>query len=230
MAEKRSAKSGQSSTKRRLVTAPETVYKVVSKPSKRIAPKHIVRKNRPTLYSRLHGRFQTRWLVYILIPLVLLSVFGLYRIHIYTNITILNANQSSENAMFDSDTLQRLRLIGQERDYPTEITNYQSTPADLRSFIISDYKQLKTNCIVNGAFADTPSYTVVNIVYDSFARVEKSCNGADTLILKKMSGVWTIIYAGNDLPKCSDVNAFDIPQGISYKCREGFVTYTNPNP
>jgi hypothetical protein len=70
----------------------------------------------------------------------------------------------------------------------------------------------------------------VNVVYDQFAKISKDCNGADTIILAKISNNWTVIVSGNDLPTCKDVNAFEIPQGISYKCRDGFVTYTNPNP
>jgi hypothetical protein len=96
--------------------------------------------------------------------------------------------------------------------------------------VLRDYTLHKANCIVNGQFVGSLQYEIVNVVYDQFAKISKDCNGADTIILAKISNKWTVIVSGNDLPTCKDVNAFAIPQGISYKCRDGFVTYTNPNP
>ncbi len=181
-----------------------------------------------------------RALLHQAIPLPILILVGLfivgtllfttwYATHVLTR-TIQDTNETIAAGAYTKDTVQRMRLIGKPDTYPAEIANYQSAPEDLQPFILDDYKMLKTQCIVNGSFAGAVSYAIVNVVYDSFARIEKNCNGADTLLLKKMSGTWTVIYSGNDLPTCSDVNAFGIPQGISYKCRDGFVTYTNPNP
>lgn len=218
--------------KRRSAFVPEKVYKVVAKP--KVAPhkhkKKVVKKPHQSLSERIHTPVTTPVFIVFLIGIIVFSltvlVFGVNQI----NRNIQQTNESITLAAYDKDTLKRLQLIGQKEDYPSEIAQYQSAPADLQAFLLNDYKMLKTSCIVNGSFAGPLSYTVVNVVYDSFARIEKNCNGTDTLLLKKMSGTWTVIYSGNDLPKCSEVNAFGIPQGISYKCRDGFVTYTNPNP
>lgn len=129
-----------------------------------------------------------------------------------------------------SEAAASLKLLGSKSNYPNEIINYQSAPEDLQVYVLRDYTLHKANCIVNGQFVGTLHYEIVNVVYDQFARISKDCNGADTEILAKISNKWTVIVSGNDLPLCKDVNAFTIPQGISYKCRDGFVTYTNPNP
>ena len=229
MVKKRSSNHKQSSTARRLANRPENVYKVVPKRSKKRAITPPI-KNQHMLTGLLRKKLHTNWLIIAVLLTGFLAAIPVFRMAQSTVHMLDKADASSATATFDQDTLQRLYLIGQEKDYPTEIGNFQSAPADLRDFIITDYKNLKTNCIVNGAFISAPRYLVANVVSDSFARIEKSCNGADTLLLKKMSGTWTVIYAGNDLPKCSEVNAFSIPQGISYKCRDGIVTYTNPNP
>lgn len=230
MATKRPAKK-KSNIVRRRPPIPEKIYKVVPKradhrPKKK---KKTGRKNVP-LTARLHQAIPLPLLILISIVIVCLTLATMWYATQNISRIIQNTNETIATGAYSKDTVQRLRLIGKTENYPSEIANYQSAPEDLQPFILEDYKMLKTQCIVNGSFAGPISYKVVNVVYDSFARIEKNCNGADTLLLKKISGTWTVIYSGNDLPKCSDVNAFGIPQGLSYKCRDGFVTYTNPNP
>lgn len=212
---------------------PEQVYKVVPK-RRFVTSKQTKKKHHKKTHTSFHQFLTWPIPVVVLVILAVAIIGSIFLAVRYAYVTVRQTIDTTNTTIADNayskDTVQRLRLIGKTENYPAEIKNYQSAPQDLQPFILEDYRFLKTQCIVNGAFAGPLTYEIVNVVYDSFARIEKNCNGADTLLLKKMSGTWTVIYRGNDLPKCSDVNAFGIPQGISYKCRDGFVTYTNPNP
>lgn len=208
---------------------PETIYRVMPKKIGFTKKKKLKKKK-----SKQHLRLQTTLptiTVIIILGVALIVATIVFGMGAYlTKRSIYSANKATQYANFDSDTIRRLALIGSNANYPSEIGNFQSAPDDLRDFVLKDYKLLKTNCIVNGEFAGSVNYEIVNVVYDSFARIEKDCAGKDTLVLKKMSGIWTVIFSGNDLPECADVNAFAVPQGITYNCRVGTVTYTNPNP
>lgn len=230
MATKRTAKK-RSTIARRGGRVPENIYKVVPKRLiDRTKKKKVAQKRHVSVRTRLHQTIPRPVLILVGLLLICTVLFTTWYANNVLTRSIKDTNETIAAGAYTKDTVQRMRLIGKPDTYPAEIANYQSAPEDLQPFILDDYKMLKTQCIVNGGFAGPVSYAIVNVVYDSFARIEKNCNGADTLLLKKMSGTWTVIYSGNDLPKCSDVNAFGIPQGISYNCRDGFVTYTNPNP
>ncbi len=229
MAVRRSAKK-KSDIVRRRVPIPENVYKVVPKRMVRQAKKKKSTHKKTTLAAQLQQTVPPMLLIVIGVAIVGFALTAIVYATQKISHDIQRTNETIAAGAYSKDTVQRMRLIGKPDTYPAEIANYQSAPDDLQLFILDDYKMLKTQCIVNGSFAGEVSYAIVNVVYDSFARIEKNCNGTDTLMLKKMSGIWTVIYSGNDLPKCSDVNAFGIPQGISYKCRDGYITYTNPNP
>lgn len=208
---------------------PERIYKV--KPKKQVVKPRPKIKRRHHKHKQLLSMSLPRVATIVIIVFVTTLASGVVFVRAYQAYNALrSANESASDALYSKEMVEKMRLIGDGTNYPNEIINYQSAPQDLQNFLVQDYKKLKTGCIINGQFAGTLQYTVVNVVYDSFARIEKNCNGADTLLLSKISGVWTVIYAGNDLPPCDAVNAFDIPRGLSSQCRDGLVTYTNPNP
>lgn len=210
----------------RVSNKPEQVYKVVAK--KRIAPKKkVVKKHKKfTFHSKLSKKT-----VLIVIGIALLVAFIVLSISGKQMLDALQETKRPAGSLeLSSQAAADLKLLGSKSNYPNEIINFQSAPDDLQEYVLRDYTLHKANCIVNGQFVGTVRYEISNVVYDSFARISKDCNGADSVILSKIGGRWTVIVSGNDLPTCKDVNAFDIPQGISYKCRDGFVTYTNPNP
>lgn len=123
-----------------------------------------------------------------------------------------------------------IRIIGTSTKRQAEIENYQSAPADLQAFMMKDYRQFKEQCIAAGALPDDVGYKVENVIYDSYAIIKRSCNGAETAIAKKFENGWAIAFSGNVLPPCSLINDYDIPQGASYYCQQNGITYINPNP
>jgi hypothetical protein len=205
---------------------PEQIFKVVAKkphiPTKRVKKKH----KTYTLRTKLSKK--TTVLVIgaaVVCAFIVLSISGKQMLD------ALDATKRPPGSLeLSAQAAADLKLLGSKSNYPNEIINYQSAPVDLQEYALRDYTLHKANCIVNGQYVGTLRYEISNVVYDKFARISKDCNGVDSIILSKIGGRWTVIVAGNDLPTCKDVNAFDIPQGISYKCRDGFVTYTNPNP
>lgn len=208
---------------------PEAVYKVVKKPvistkTGKKAPKR--KKKRITLHTTVPRPVAIASLVLLVCIVIGGIMVATHRIdHMITDTRATTAQLG-----YSKDMIKKMSLMGNDANYPNEIINFQSAPADLQEFVLRDYKAHKSQCIVNGTFAGPLRYEIVNIVYDTYARIEKECAGTDTLIVKKMSGVWTAVFSGNDWLECDDVNAFDVPQGIAYYCREGTVTYTNPNP
>lgn len=210
----------------RISKKPEQVYKVVARKTTAPKKKPIKKHKKYSLHSKLSKRT-----IVIVIGIALLGAFTILSISGKQMLDALRETERPAGSLeLSSQAAADLKLLGSKSQYPNEIINYQSAPEDLQQYVLRDYTLHKANCIVNGQFVGTLRYEITNVVYDKFARISKDCNGADTNILAKIGGSWTVIVAGNDLPTCKDVNAFDIPQGISYKCRDGFVTYTNPNP
>lgn len=140
------------------------------------------------------------------------------------------AEQANNSFLIAKKEADLVRIIGTKTKRQSEITNYQSASAGLQSFMNADYRQFKASCIANGSLPSDVGYEVTNVIYDSFAVIKRTCNGTDTVILKKFDSGWAIVFSGNVLPACSLVNDFAIPQGASYHCEQNGVTYLNPNP
>lgn len=148
-----------------------------------------------------------------------------------TNILLDQSNATSNTMyLFAKKQAEIIKIIGPKQKRQSEIVNFQSAPKDLQEFVEADYKEFKQQCIVNGKLQDGVSYEISNIIYDKFATVSRNCNGAESSILRKFDKKWSVVFSGNNLPKCSLINDLDIPQGASMYCDQNGVSYVNPNP
>lgn len=130
----------------------------------------------------------------------------------------------------DATATQNAKLIGSNEQLTKEIDNYATSPADLQSYALKDYRQLKQKCIVNGQIYGSLSYSIASVADAQFAQIKRNCNGAQTQVLKKFDGKWTVVHEGTDPPLCSLVNDLAIPQRVSLNCIIGGTMYLNPNP
>lgn len=138
-----------------------------------------------------------------------------------------HANDSYIVAKKEADLV---KIIGTKLQRRSEIVNYQSAPADLRTFADTDYRAFKSACVTNKTLTGDVKYQIYNVEYDKFAVIKRTCNGGtDTVILEKFDK-WAVIFSGNVYPPCTLTNDLNVPQGVSYYCMYDGVQYINPNP
>lgn len=218
-------------TKKR-VAKPEFTIKVVTKTStKKQAPNRTSPKKQKT-QPKLTKHQKNK----ITISLVLVAIVGSLGIFIAfsVNKARLAYDQAAKTAesfnTVNASTLQESKIIGSNEQLALEIDNYESSPADLQSYTLKDYRQLKRKCIVNNQVYGNLSYAIASVADAQYAQIKKNCNGAQTQILKKFGEKWTVVYEGNEPPLCSLINDLAIPQRVSLNCMIGGTTYLNPNP
>jgi hypothetical protein len=213
---------------------PEVSYKVVLKKTK-INPK-TPKKIKTKIIPKSVSKFFKKNLVSILgISIILFIIsFTIYFVTSSITKTLESYNSAQDSATsfmtVDKNQISTASVVGSDKQLQNEIINFQSAPDDLREFTIKDYRKFKSNCVVNGNLIGTVNYKIENVVYDKFSKIVRTCVSNETVILAKVSNNWTIVFSGNSLPECSLVNSFNLPQGVSYNCLDGLVTYTNPNP
>lgn len=215
-----------------LVVRPK--QKTVIRTTKKVAPP---KKKRPKLRIKKYANMRVRQPVFKLIVVAFLCVavavawFFVSESLRETNRS-LDASAKAANGMFVAAKAEAdlVRIIGTKTQRANEIINYQSAPKDLQSFVMSDYRTFKKQCIANGKLSNDISYELNNVIYDEFAVAKRTCNGTDTAIFKKFDGKWALVFSGNVLPKCSLVNDLNIPQGATMYCSQDDIRYLNPNP
>lgn len=203
--------------------SPEHIYsatrKVVAKP-----------KNKTKNYKWLKTNYQTILAVVLAACCIIFLVFiiGLYFKHKQNN--QYYAGLQSDSAQDLEQIKAKERIIGTKEQLQSEIINFQSAPDDLKQYLIKDYANFKSKCIVNGKLIGPATYQIAAVVYDSYAKILMDCEGEDSQILAKVGGRWAVVHAGNAAPNCNDVNSLSIPMGIAPTCTDGRVLYPNANP
>ena len=212
---------------------PDKVYTVTNRKAKqKLAPTKAKKrkKNKYTHTGLLHRTVK---------PKIALVIIGLCLIVAFASVLFAGslaqqaryeATKASLEDGLDAATKRKLYLLGDSSLYPQEITNLQSAPESLREYVLKDYRYMKSACIINGELITPFGYEITNVVYDAYARIEKTCGGSKPVIVKLFSDTWTVVHEGSAPIPCSTVNAFEIPRGVAATCITGTVTYTNPNP
>jgi hypothetical protein len=132
---------------------------------------------------------------------------------------------------YDRGDIKTAGAIGTYNQLKKEIVGFnKATSADLQAYVLKDYKNFKKSCVVNGEISNPVYYELENFVYNTFARIKRGCNGHERIILKKFNNRWAVVYVDNKMISCEMVNAFSIPQPISYNCENKGVVFINPNP
>jgi hypothetical protein len=217
---------------------PEMVYTALPKRAPRPKPIKKPPKKRPHakhVATKAEKRRQKRIINHALAGLVglLLFVGGLY---IITGIFKLerifdeSLRQADVINQIDEKAVKNARIAGSDGELQQQVVNFQSAPADLQKYVIADYRKFKNSCIVNDQISPDVGYQVVAVVYDSFAKVARTCGGTTSALIKKFDSGWVEVFNGNVPPTCSLVNDLAIPKGLSEICIEQGIQYTNPNP
>lgn len=217
---------------------PEYTIKVVAKKSP-----SLIKQQKKHHKSKKPGKNLKKWeklprqkrLVYIFIILCALIIgFSFIAVSVSlkrTNDALDRAAKAADSLnIVDQDASLNAKLIGSNEQLTKEIDNYATSPADLQSYALKDYRLLKQKCIVNGQIYGSLSYAIASVADAEYAQIKRNCNGEQTQILKKFGEKWTVIHEGNDPPLCSTVNDLAIPQRVSLNCIVGGTTYLNPNP
>lgn len=199
---------------------------VVKKPKKAVKKHHrplkIRRVNRKSFYAIIF--------VVALITTVLVWTYVTAQVRQATKIFDSAQQITSNSALKNYKQLSVARAVGSDEKLKSEIINLQSGPADLQKYVLTDYRIFKQGCVVNGQLIDNTSYEIVNVIYDKFAVIARTCSGTDKAILKKFDVGWAIAFSGNVYPPCSLTNDLAIPQGASLYCVQNGITFVNPNP
>lgn len=213
------------------------VYTALPKRAPRPKPKKQPKKrvHAKRRVTKVEKRRQKRIITHAVVGLVgvLLFVAGLY---IITGIFKLerifdeSLRQADVINQIDEEAVKKARIAGSDGELQQQVVNFQSAPTDLQNYITTDYRKFKNSCIVNGQISPDVGYEVVAVVYDSFAKVSRTCGGTTTALVKKFDSGWVEVFSGNVAPACSLVNDLAIPKGLTEVCVEQGVQYTNPNP
>lgn len=214
---------------------PEVVY--VAKPKKPVATKKPIKKTakkshkKPLLLKRVNKHLFYS-IIFIVGVVVTLFVWVYVATQVNKATVVFDAAEAvaRNSGVNRSSDLQTVRVVGSDEKLKSEIINLQSAPPDLQAYILKDYRLFKQTCVVNGQLIDTASYELEGVVYDTFAKIRRECNGSDSLILKKFDSGWSVIFTGNAYPECSLVNDLNVPKGMAYNCTQNGVTYINANP
>lgn len=235
------AKKSAPKKKARNLFKPEIVYRAQPKKPARVLVKP---KKKPSKKSKsvklpikktLNKRVRRRVfypIVAIVVAFFVVMTFMQVRSSVTDTNTLLtgassHANDSYVIAKKEADLI---KIIGTKFQRRSEIVNYQSAPADLRSFVDTDYRAFKSACITDNKLTGAVRYEISNVEYDKFAVIKRTCNGGtDTVILEKFDK-WGVVFSGNIYPPCSLTNDLNVPQGASYYCMYDGVRYINPNP
>jgi hypothetical protein len=217
---------------------PEMVYTALPrkaikpKPAKKPQKKKVHKKHQPTkaeqrTQNRMVRRALGACISLILLIVALYILTGLFKLERIFDESIRTTEVLNS---IDKDAAAKARIAGSNSALQAQIVNFQSAPQDLQSFITQDYRNFKNSCIVNGQISPDVGYEVVAVVYDSFAKVARTCGGTTTALLKRFESGWTEVFSGNVPPACSLVNDLAIPKGLAATCVEQGASYQNPNP
>jgi hypothetical protein len=226
-------------TKKKVSQSTKLEYSIKVLPKKLVKPslpknppKQKAQKKSPSHWSKIPKQ---KKLLYIFVgtcsAIIIFSFIAVAISLKRTNDALNHAAKAADSLLTtDSVALHNAKLIGSNEQLSKEIDNYATSPADLQSYALKDYRLLKQKCIVNGQIYGSLSYGIASVADAQYAQIKRNCNGEQTLILKKFGDKWTVVHEGSDPPLCSLVNDLMIPQRVSLNCVIGGTTYLNPNP
>lgn len=168
--------------------------------------------------------------IFLFCVLVLTMLFVLHSVSeiVRTNKSIV---KSADGMLaYDTQDIKTAGLVGTVNQLKKEIKGFNKASSDFQVYMIKDYKTYKKNCVVNGEMTGSVTYELTSFAYNSYALINKGCNGNNQVILKKFQNKWSVIYSGNETVSCEIVNEFNIPQPISYNCQTNGKVFVNPNP
>jgi hypothetical protein len=125
---------------------PEQIFKVVTKKQPVVKKKPLKKHKKFTLKTPLSKK------TIIITIAIAVAIAGV--VLSYAGKQMLDALHETERPTgsleLSSEAAANLKLLGSKSNYPNEIKNYQSAPADLQEYVLRDYTLHKANCIVTG--------------------------------------------------------------------------------
>jgi hypothetical protein len=155
----------------------------------------------------------------ILVVILVLAVAGEYFLIKRTNDKKSSATQTDQKVTVQPTQGKNAQQTPQKYE---RIIGLASAPPDFQDFIKTEFDKRKTACL----HPEEMTFTIKEVVRDTFAEVGYECRGGYTSYYAKQSDGWKHALDAQNIPDCKGVNEYKISKELIPEC----VNYPENGP